>query len=248
MYPIFHVLRRSTELALLACFLGPVGYGAAQQIDVTSATIEDVNRALDEGTLTSERLVELYLARMEAFDQAGPTLNAVLTVNPRARERARELDAERRERGPRSPLHGIPVVLKDNLDTADMPTTAGSSLLQGSVPPDDAFIVRKLRDAGAIVLAKLNMSEFASGGPQSSLGGPMRNPHDLTRSPAGSSGGTGIAIASAYAQFGLGTDTADEATRKSEGRFESDYTQFLDADALSGARIGIAREVMHAEA
>ena len=131
-----------------------------------------------------------------------------MTLNPRARARARELDAERRERGPRSPLHGIPVVLKDNIDTADLPTTAGSSLLKGSMPPDDAFIVRKLRAAGAIILAKLNMSEFASGGARSSLGGPMRNPHDIMRSPAGSSGGTGIAIAAAYAQFGLGTDTA----------------------------------------
>ena len=308
MYLTFHTLRRSTVFALLASFSGPVGHGVAQQIDVTAATLEEVNRAFDQGTLTSERLVEFYLARIEAFDQVGPSLNAVLTLNPLARERARELDAERRERGPRSPLHGIPVVLKDNLDTADMPTTAGSSLLKGSVPPDDAFIVQKLRDAGAIVLAKLNMSEFASGGPQSSLGGPMRNPHDLTRSPAGSSGGTGIAIASAYAQLGLGTDTGgsvrmpsawngivglkpthglmsrdgiiplalsfdmagpmarhvydvaaalgvmtgvdetDEATRKSEGRFESDYTQFLDAEALSGARIGVARDFLGQDA
>ena len=98
-------------------------------------------------------------------------------------------------------------MLKDNFDTADLPTTAGSALLAGSVPPDDAFLVRQLREAGAIILAKVNMSEFASGGAVSSLGGRTRNPHDLTRSPSGSSGGTGAAIAAAYAQIGLGTDT-----------------------------------------
>ncbi len=293
--------------ALLTLLTLPVAV-TAQPIDVTSATIEEVNRAFDDGTLTSEQLVELYLDRIEAYDKTGPALNAVMTLNPRARARARELDAERRERGPRSPLHGIPVVLKDNIDTADMPTTAGSSLLTGSMPPDDAFIVRKLRAAGAIILAKLNMSEFASGGARSSLGGPMRNPHDILRSPAGSSGGTGIAIAAAYAQFGLGTDTggsvrmpstangivglkpthglmsrdgiiplalsfdtagpmarhvydvavalgvmagvdeADAATRKSEGRVESEYTQYLDADALDGARIGVARDFLGQDA
>ena len=223
-------------------------------------------------------------------------------------ERARALDAERQTRGPRSPVHGIPLVLKDNIDTADLPTTAGSVMLKGSMPPDDAFIVQKLREAGAIILAKLNMSEFASPGASagalSSLGGPTRNPHDLARSPSGSSGGTGAAIAAAYAQLGLGTDTggsvrgpstangivglklthgllsrdgivplalsfdtagpmarhvydvaaalgvmtgldaADDATRKSEGRFETDYTQYLDASALRGARIGIARDFL----
>ena len=106
-------------------------------------------------------------------------------MNPNAMARARSLDAERRSQGRRSPLHGIPVVLKDNFDTADMPTTAGSFLLEGSMPPDDAFLVQKLRDAGAIVLAKLNMSELASGGPISSFGGPTKNPHDPTRSPSG---------------------------------------------------------------
>ena len=180
--------------------------GAADRHHHT-ATIEDLNRAFDAGTLTAERLVRRYLDRIAAYDDAGPVLNAVITLNARALDRARALDAERVADGPRSPLHGIPVVLKDNLDTADMPTTAGSVLLQGSLPPDDAFLVRKLRAAGAIVLAKVNMSEFASGGALSSLGGRTRNPHDLTRSPSGSSGGTGAAIAAAYAQVGLGTDT-----------------------------------------
>ena len=281
---------------------------SAQTVDVTSASIEDLNRAFDAGTLTSERLVELYLARIDAYDAAGPRLNAVIVLNPRAMERARALDAERRTSGPRSPVHGVPVVLKDNIDTADLPTTAGSSLLAGSLPPDDAFLVQKLRKAGAIILAKVNMSEFASGGAVSSLGGPTRNPHDLVRSPAGSSGGTGASIAAAYAQFGFGTDTGgsirgpstangivglkpthgligrdgiiplglsfdtvgpmarhvydvavvlgvltgvdpgDDATLKSEGRFETDYTQYLDPDGLDGARLGIATDFLGQDA
>lgn len=179
----------------------------AQPIDITSASIADLNRLFDAGALTSAQLVQHYLDRIEAYDDAGPRLNAVIMINPNALTRARELDAERATRGPRSALHGIPIVLKDNIDTADLPTTAGSVLLAGSRPPDDAFVVRRLRDAGAIVIAKVNMSEFASGGAISSLGGPTRNPHDVTRTPSGSSGGTGAAIAAAYAQFGLGTDT-----------------------------------------
>jgi len=272
--------------------------------ELTSASIADINAAFDAGTLTSARLVELCLARIEAYDDVGPHLNAVIVVNENALTRARALDAEREESGPRSPLHGIPVVLKDNFDTADLPTTAGSFMLAGSLPPDDAFVVQKLRDAGAIVLAKLNMSEFASGNALSSLGGITRNPHDPERSPSGSSGGTGAAIAAAYAPVGLGSDTGgsvrgpssangivglkpthgllsrsgivplalsfdtagpmarhvydvaaaltvmvgidseDPATQKSDGKFDSDYTQFLDADALSGARIGVARQFL----
>src|SRR5206468_11263845 len=130
-----------------------------------------------------------------------------LTLNPKALETARALDAERKAKGPRSPLHGIPIVLKDNYNTFDLPTTGGSVLLEGSIPPEDAFLVKKLRAAGAVVVAKLNMSEFASGPAKSSLGGQGLNPHDLTRTPSGSSGGTGVAIAAAYAPFGLGTDT-----------------------------------------
>ena len=191
----------------LASLLAPTTAASAQPLSLSEATIADLNAAFDSGALTSEQLVSLYLARIEAYDDAGPKLNALLTVNPRALETARALDAERRQSGPRSPLHGIPVVLKDNVDTHDMPTTAGSLLLKGSIPPDDAFIVQRLRDAGAIILAKANMSEFASGVTQSSIDGPMLNPHDLTRTPSGSSGGTGVAIAAWYAQLGIGTDT-----------------------------------------
>ncbi len=299
--------RTRRQLATLLAILTLPAVGQAETLDLTSATIRDLNRAIDAGALTSERLVELSLARIAAFDDDGPAINAVLRLNPHALDRARELDEERAASGRRSPLHGIPVVIKDNLDTADMPTTAGSFMLKDAVPPDDAFLVRQLRDAGAIIIAKLNMSEFASGGAMNSLDGPTFNPHDPARTPSGSSGGTGAAIAAAYASVGLGTDTggsvrgpssangivglkptmgllsrdgiiplalsfdtagpmarsvhdvatalgvlagvdpADPATSRSEGRVESDYTQFLDPDALDGARIGVARDFMDSD-
>ena len=246
------------SLAAIIAFAGSAG---AQSLSLSEATIADLNAAFDAGSLTSERLVTLYLARIEAYDDDGPRLNAFLTLNPRALETARALDRERRETGPRSLLHGIPVVLKDNVDTGDMPTTAGSLLLRGSIPPDDAFIVQRLREAGAIILGKANMSEFASGVALSSIDGPMLNPHNPTRTPSGSSGGTGVAIAAWFAQLGIGTDTggsvrgpttsvmvgvdpADDATAASEGRYPADYTRVLDEEALAGARIGIARDFL----
>ncbi len=191
-------------LALSAVAITPA---FAKTIDLDSATIADLNAAFDAGTLTAEKLVEMCLARIRAYDRQGPSLRAVITINPKALEIARALDAERRTKGRRSPLHGIPVVLKDNYSTTDMPTTGGSVLLEGSIPTSDAALVRKLRDAGAIILAKVNLSEFASGGTHSSLGGQTLNPHDLARSPSGSSGGTGAAVAAEYAPIGLGTDT-----------------------------------------
>ncbi len=189
----------------------------AATLDIDNATIADVDAALASGKVTSEQLVNLYLKRIAAYDKQGPDINAIILLNPNALEEARALDAERKAKGPRSRLHGIPIFLKDNYNTFDMPTTAGSQLLEGSIPPADAFVVKKLRDAGAIILAKTNLSEFAgccSGGgiaavPNgfSSRGGQTRNPHDLTKGPSGSSGGTGAGIAGALAQFGLGTDT-----------------------------------------
>jgi len=194
-------------LLIVSLLIVAVASAAPKKIDLDAATISDLNAAFDAGTLTSEKLVQLSLARIQAFDHSGPSLNAVLVLNPKAIETARALDAERKAKGPRSPLHGIPVVLKDNYNTGDMPTTGGSVLLEGSIPPDDAFLVKKLRSAGAIILAKVNMSEFAAAGAYSSLGGQSRNPHDLSRTPSGSSGGTGVAIAAAYATVGMGTDT-----------------------------------------
>ncbi len=180
-------------------------------IDLDRATIADVQSFMARGTLTAEQLTQLYLKRIAAYDKQGPNINAVILLNPKAVETARALDKERKAGKVRGPLHGIPIILKDNYDTVDLQTTAGSQTLLGSVPNDDAFMVKKLRDAGVVILAKVNLHEFALGGGApngfSSLGGQTRNPHDPTRGPAGSSGGTGAGIAAAFAQFGLGTDT-----------------------------------------
>ena len=192
---------------LLAVFLSVSTLRAQKTLDLDAATIADVNAAFAKGTLTSERLTQIFLSRIDAYDRKGPMLRSVIMVNPKALETARAMDAERKAGKVRGPLHGIPIVLKDNIDTADMPTTGGSVLLEGSIPPDDAFVVKKLRAAGAVIVAKLNLSEFASGAAHSSLGGQILNPHDLSRTPSGSSGGTGAAIAAAFAMAGLGTDT-----------------------------------------
>jgi amidase len=199
-------MKRVAFLILISLVTSCPVFGA-KTMDLDSATVADINAAFKAGTLTAEELVQLCLARIRSYDGDGPSLHAVMVLNPKAIETARELDAERKAKGPRSALHGIPVMLKDNYNTADLPTTGGSVLLEGSIPPADAFVVKKLRDAGAIILAKMNMSEFAAAGPQSSLGRQSLNPHDLRRSPAGSSGGTGVAVAAAYAPLGLGSDT-----------------------------------------
>ena len=187
--------------------------GASSQIQSTfafeEATIPGIHTAFASGALTCRQLVTDYLARIEAYDDDGPALNAILTVNQRALEIAAEMDAGfASDRSGVGPLHCVPVVLKDNYDTADLPTTGGSVTLAESVPPDDAFVVRRLREAGALVLAKANMTELARGGTTvSSLGGQTRNPYDLTRTPGGSSGGTGAAIAANFAAIGTGSDT-----------------------------------------
>jgi amidase len=203
-------LRLASLLPLFLVSLAmPRSRGA--ELDLTAATIPELDAALNSGALTSEKLVQLYQARIAAYDKQGPMINAVITLNPKALDEAKALDAERKITGPRSAIHGIPIVLKDNYNTFDLPTTGGSQVLQGSIPSSDAFVVKKLREAGAIILAKVNMSEFASGGGApngfSSMGGQTRNPHDLTKGPAGSSGGTGASMAAAFAQFGMGTDT-----------------------------------------
>ena len=308
---------------VLALSLAAGHAASAETFNIETASIRDLEKAYATGKLTAEKVVAAYLRRIEAYDQKGPTINAVITLNPKALETAKQLDAERKAGKLRGPLHGIPVLLKDNFDTFDMPTTAGSQLLAGSIPPDDAFVVKKLRAAGAIILAKVNLSEWAGGGGSvggakdeetrkkgavpngsSSMGGQTRNPHDLTRGPSGSSGGTGAGIAAVFGQIGLGTDTggsvrgpssangivglkptlgllsrdgivplalsldtggpmtrsvsdlalmlgtmtgvdpADAATKRSAGKFETDYTKYLKTGSLKGARIGVARDFM----
>ena len=179
-----------------------------QGLEVAEASIAELQAAMTAGMVTSVDLVDAYLARIAAYDKQGPRLNAIILINRRARERAAALDQERREQGPRGPLHGIPIILKDNYDTADMPTTASSVALAGFVPARDGFQVRKLREAGAVIIAKSNLHEMAMGiTTVSSLGGQTLNPYDLARNPGGSSGGTGAAIAASFAAAGMGSDT-----------------------------------------
>lgn len=205
-----------TRTALVAVLLAvgvtqskAVAQGSRQgEFDVFEATIPELQDAMASGTVTSAELVDAYLARIAAYDKAGPRLNAILRLNPNARLEAEALDRERADRGARGPLHGIPIILKDNYDTRDLPTSAGSVALAGLVPPDDAFQVRKLREAGAIILGKANMHELAMGITTiSSLGGQTLNPYDPSRNPGGSSGGTGAAVAASFAAIGWGSDT-----------------------------------------
>ena len=182
--------------------------GGGTEFDVMEKSITELAAALDAGEVTSRELVTGYLARIEAFDQRGPALNTMVVINPNAMAAADARDAERAEGRVRGPLHGIPVVVKDNYDTADMPTSGGAIGLATSVPPDDAFQVSRLREAGAIILGKTNMHELARGiTTVSSIVGQTRNPYDPTRNPGGSSGGTGAAVAASFAAVGMGSDT-----------------------------------------
>lgn len=179
----------------------------AATFELEEATIADINRAFDAGALTAEELVQLYLNRIEAYEDGGPKLNSITTVNPNALETAAALDLERQLYGPRSPLHGIPVLLKDNIDTFDLPTSNGSVILKDSIPPDDAFITQALRDAGAIILGKASMGEFA-GGSYNTIDGQTLNPYNFNRNTGGSSSGSGAAIAANLAVLAIGTDTS----------------------------------------
>lgn len=194
----------------LVCILAlsVVSAARAATFDLATSTVLDIQAAMDAGKLTSEQLTRLYLARIDAYDRKGPSLNTVLSLNARALEMARALDQERKAGGPRSVLHGVPVVIKANIDVVDLPTTGGSLALKDCLPPDDAFVVARLRDAGAIVLAAVNLDEFARGGSgTSSLGGQTRNPYHPDRIPGGSSAGTGAGVSGVLAQGGLGTET-----------------------------------------
>ncbi|MFL0556986.1 amidase family protein [Paenibacillus barengoltzii] len=172
------------------------------------ATISELQLAMEQGKITSKQLVQMYLDRIDKYDDQGISLQAVLSVNPDALSIAEALDQERAEKGPRGPLHGIPILVKDNFDTADMPTTAGCLCLKESIPSQDADQIAKLKEAGAIILGKTNLHEFAFGiTTSSSLGGQTKNPYALDHYPGGSSGGTGAAIAANFAAAGLGTDT-----------------------------------------
>jgi Asp-tRNA(Asn)/Glu-tRNA(Gln) amidotransferase A subunit family amidase len=177
-------------------------------LDLVTATIAEIQAAFDAGTLTSERLVELSLERIAAYDKAGPKLNAVLQVHPRALDIARELDRERRSKGKRSALHGIPIAVKDTVDVKDIPSAGGNLALANTYPAHDATVVKRLREAGAIIFLKTNLAEFNLGAEGlSSLGGQVLNPYDLARNPGGSSAGTGVAVNVGFAVAGIATET-----------------------------------------
>ncbi len=284
--------------------------GQPEAFPFAELSVAELQSRMTKGTLTSHALTAAYLSRIAAVDRSGPTLNAVIETNPDALTIASERDAERRAGKVRGPLHGIPVLIKDNIDSADrMQTTAGSLSLIGKPAPRDAFIVQRLRDAGAVLLGKTNLSEWAnfrstrSTSGWSGRGGQTRHPFVLDRNPCGSSSGTGSAISANLAAVGIGTETdgsiicpssicglvgikptvglwsrsgivpisssqdtagpmartvsdaaallgaltgvdaRDSATADSAGKSATDYTTFLNAKSLQGARLGVARNM-----
>jgi amidase len=293
-------------MALAAALQGTTPPPAFPLEEVTAGQLQEW---MTSGRYTARQIAEMYLRRIDAIDRDGPALRSVIEVNPDALAIADALDAERKATGPRGPLHGIPVLIKDNIDTADrMMTTAGSLALDGSRPAKDAFLVQRLRAAGVLILGKTNLSEWAnlrsthSSSGWSGRGGQVRNPYALDRNPCGSSSGTGAGIAANLAAIGVGTETdgsivcpsganglvgikptvglvsrrgiipishtqdtagpmartvadaalllgaiagadvADAATKASAPYARRDYTKDLDAAALKGARIGVARK------
>ena len=181
---------------------------AAEDVDILDLPIQEIQQALQSGKLSSSELVENYLARIAAYDQKGPALNSISSLNRGALVQAGQLDRERAKQGPRGPLHGIPILVKDNYQTIDMQTAAGSNVFKGWLPAHDSEIVKRLRKAGAIILGKTTMHEFAMGfATHGSLFGQTLNPYALDRIPGGSSGGTGAAIAANFATAGFGSDT-----------------------------------------
>jgi len=185
-----------------------VAQSSAVPFDIIEQDISDLRYALRDGRVTSRQLVQLYRARIDQHDQRGAELRTFITLNPSALDEAATLDRERQDGHVRGPLHGIPLVIKDNFLTADLPTTGGTLALEGFRPGRDAYQVKKLREQGAIVLGKTNLHELAAGITSvSSAGGQTRNPYDVTRNPGGSSGGTAAAVAASFGPAGLGTDT-----------------------------------------
>ena len=273
--------------------------------ELIEADIASIQAAYDTGKLDAETLTRVYLDRIEAYDKQGPAINSFITVNPNALAEAKALDRERKKSGPRGPLHGIPIVIKDNYDTSDMPTTGGSIALKEHRPDRDAYTVGLLRKAGVVVLGKTNLSELALSYGRlgySSAGGLTLNPYNIRRNASGSSSGSAAAVAGNFAVLGTGTDTAgsirgpanvtalagikptlgltsrsgvipatssfdvtgplarsvrdaaialgvmasidpeDPRTTSSAQWQMDDYTQFLDKDALKGARLGVVRD------
>ena len=208
---IYHIIMVGIVLLTIACNTTVRNEKESSDLDPAFATIAEIQDLFASGKLTSVQLVQHCLDRIKAYDDKGPALNAMITINPKALEIARALDMERKEKGSRGPLHGIPVILKDNYDTGDLPTTGGSAILKNSQPVDDAFVVNRLREAGVVILGKSNLSEFALSYGWLGYGsavGQTRNPHNPLRDPSGSSSGSAVAVAAGYATLGTGTCTA----------------------------------------
>lgn len=204
-------------LAVAASTVEPgrvTGQTSVPEFPYSEASIDDLQKAMASGQTSSARLVEMYTARIESLDRSGPMLRSVIQLNPDALEIAAAMDSERASKGLRGPLHGIPVLVKDNIDTADrMETTAGSLALVGSKPVRDAHVIARLRESGAVLLGKTNLSEWAnfrstrSTSGWSGRGGQCRNPHALDRNPSGSSSGSGAAVAASLCAVAVGTET-----------------------------------------
>jgi amidase len=201
------LLALSSTASFSASSPGASGAGS-RTFDLSTATLADINAAMDAGALTSEKLVGMYLKRIEAYDGKGPKINSVITLNPKALEQARALDRERKAKGPRSPLHGVPVMIKDLIDVAGLPTTAGYKPFGAPVPIRDAFVVQKLHEAGAIMLAKVStVNWFGNGFDDTHPIGRTLNPYNLDHQTGGSSNGTGASMGAWFAALGVGTDT-----------------------------------------
>ena len=300
-------ITKSALLILLAVFVAcQPSKSKFEQLGLEEATINELHENYKNGTYTAKDVVEAYLERIEEYDQNGPKINSVITVNPDAVAIAEQLDKEMAEGNVRGALHGIPVILKDNIDTKDkMANTGGSRVMEGSMPVQDSYIAQKLRESGAIILGKANLSEWAnfhsnnSSSGWSGLGGQTKNPFDITRNPCGSSAGSGASVSGNFTMLTIGTETngsitcpssangvvgikptvgllsrsgiipisetqdtpgpmartvtdaaimlgtmvgvddRDSYTDASEGKFHTDYTQFLNTGALDGKRIGL---------
>src|SRR5687768_3714480 len=179
---------------------------ASTSFNVVEATIDDIHDAYKSGDLTCRQLVQMYLDRIEAFDKKGPNINAIITVNPDAVKEAERLDATYKSSGPVGPLHGIPVIVKDQADVKGMPTTLGSVLFKDYFPDRDSFVADKLKKAGAVILAKATLGELGGGDTHGSLFGSTRNPYDTERTVGGSSGGSAAAVSANYSTLGVGQE------------------------------------------
>jgi Asp-tRNA(Asn)/Glu-tRNA(Gln) amidotransferase A subunit family amidase len=196
-------------IAVAVLFTGPAHAQttSASPFQIVEASIDDIHTAFRSGRLTARQLVQSYLDRINAYDRQGPNINSVITTNPNALAEADRLDAAFRTSGLIGPLHGIAILVKDEIDTAGMPTTLGTVVFKDYRPPKDAFVIDKLRKAGAIILGKATLSEFAAGDAYGSIFGVTRNPYDLERTVGGSSGGSGAALAANFSTVTIGEET-----------------------------------------